>query len=375
MATLQDISRQVSSELARPELVADFANADYTPTATFLRIINAAGRRLERMVDYVPEFRRISKEIVAGQYFVNLPKQLQYIDQIDIENSTSRYQLEPQSDRWMREKFDEPFDNVDVGQPLYWSRWIPDGERFENLVVNGDFASDTSSWTESGGILSWSAGKAKLASSGAGSGMYQEFSPAIDIRGHRLNFSVSTSGNVTNYWVSLWNGATGIIMLPLDTDGLVYIDERMAYFVEQGLQTQEDVDAVVQACDKIAVVMLGDSGAYIEVDNVSINTALSSTGNLLIMPPADAAYTLYVKSKVYTDEMVDLSDTTWWSNRHPDLLVTFVKRQIAVELNRNQTEVSEYDDEIAPQLFEIERCAAAEEQAGGPETIRMGYSL
>jgi hypothetical protein len=50
-----------------------------------------------------------------------------------------------------------------------------------------------------------------------------------------------------------------------------------------------------------------------------------------------------------------------------------VKRQIAVELNRNETERNEYDNELAVQLFEIEKATAAEEQAGGILSTRMGY--
>jgi hypothetical protein len=373
MANLVTIAEQVASELGRPELVVNYASGDYTPTAKFRRIINAANKRLERMVDYEAEFRRIEVEIESGDYFVTLPKEIQYIDSIDIQDSTTRYPMNPRSDLWMRENYDEPFSLVETGRPVDWSRWTPDGTRLVDLIVNGDFSTDTDNWTQDTGTLAWSSGKARLTSAGSGSGMYQTFSPTIDIRGYRLNFNVTTSGSVTSYWVSLWNSATNIVLLPMSTSGLIDIDEQMEYLLEQGIYTQSQVDAVTQTCDRIAVVMLGSNGSYIEVDNISLYTARSSSGNLLVLPPSDDDYTLYVRSRVYADDMVNNNDTTWFSNRHPDLLVTMVKRQIAVELNRNETERNEYDNELAVQLFEIEKATAAEEQAGGILSTRMGY--
>lgn len=374
MADLVTISQQVATELGRPELVTDFAAADYTPTATFLRIINAANKRLERMVDYDAEFRRIEIPVESGDYFLNLPKEVQYIDAIDIETTTDRYTMDARTDRYMRERYAEPFSLVGTGRPVDWARWTADGTRFENVVQNGDFLVDVSDWTQGTGTLSWSAGKAKILSGGSGANMSQTLAD-VDLRGYRLNSNITTTGAVTGYWISLWNGATNIVLQPLSVDGLIDLDERMAYLVEQGIYTQADVDSVMQACDLIAVVMLGGSGTYIEVDNISLTTARSSSGNLLIMPPADGDYSLYVRSRVYADDMVDNNDTTWFSNRHPDVLVTMVKRQIAVELNRNNTERDEYDAELREQIFEIERCRGAEDQAGPPESTRMGYGI
>lgn len=374
MANLVEISEQVASELGRPELVTNYATGDYTPTAMFLRIINAAVKRLERLVDYHAEFRMVPVDVESGQYFVNIPKELAYIDSIDLESTTARYRMEPRSEVWMREFYPEPFASVGTGRPVDWSRWAGTGVRFANILQNGDFTVDVSDWTQGTGTLSWSSGKAKILSSGTSGDMSQALSD-VDLRGYRLNSNISTSGSVTAYWISLWNGVTNIVLRPLSTDGLIDLDERMAYYVEQGLYTQAEVDSVMQACDLIAVVMLGGSGSYIEVENISLTTPESSAGNLLIMPPADAAYTLNIRARVYADYFVNNSDTTWWSNRHPDILVTMVKRQIAVELNRNNTERDEYDAELAPQIFEIEKGMAAEEQAGEPYTGQLGWGL
>lgn len=376
MANLATISRQVATELGRPELCVDFAGGDYTPVARFLRIINAANKRLERMVDYEAEFRRIEIPVEQGDYFLNLPKEVQYIDSMDIEDATTRYRMHMRDDQYMRDFYNEPFADVAQYRPLDWCRWTPEGQQFENLVLNGDFIADTSEWTQDTGTLSWSAGKARLTSAGSGAAMYQEFSPGLDIRGYRLNSNITVSGSgVTNYWISIWNQLSNIVLYPTLTDGLIDIDERMRHFVQQGIYTQAQVDTIVQSCDRIAVVMMGGNNDYIEVDSVALTTARSSPGNLLVLPPADTDYTIFVRSRVYADDMVNNADTTWFSNRHPDILVTMVKRQIAVELNRNNTERDEYDQELRVQIFELERATGAESQSGPPESTTMGYGI
>lgn len=228
MSTLVQIAQAVSTELGRPELVVSWATADYTPTPTLLRMINAAQTRLTDMIDAPFERLRAEIAVAQGDYLITLPQIWQDIDQVDLESTTARTTLVKREERWMRENYTEPFANVDQGIPLDWSRYSP-------------------------------------------------------------------------------------------------------------------------------------------------TTAITNARQLLLLPPADAAYTLCVTGSKCVADFSANSDTSWWSVAKPNILVKMVKRVIAYELNRNRTEVADWDAEIREDIFEIERQQGVEDMAGDIETRRLGY--
>ena len=77
MPTLEDICYAVSTELGRPELVEDYAGADYTPTPTLLRMVKTAHRYLDRFVEQPNEKREVAILVSQGQYMARLPETLQ----------------------------------------------------------------------------------------------------------------------------------------------------------------------------------------------------------------------------------------------------------------------------------------------------------
>lgn len=228
MATLVQIAFAVADELGRPELVTNFNGADYTPTATLLRMINAAQERLDNLVDHPAEELRADLSVVEGDYLVTLPTFLQHIERLDLESSTTRTTLEKRDESWMRANYAEPFADQAEGIPINWSRYTP-------------------------------------------------------------------------------------------------------------------------------------------------TTAITNARQLLIMPPADAAYTLCVTGRKYLTAFASNSDTTWWSVAHPNILIKMVKRTIAYELNRNKTEVEDWDSEIREDVYEIERQQGVEDMAGDIKTRYLGW--
>lgn len=105
------------------------------------------------------------------------------------------------------------------------------------------------------------------------------------------------------------------------------------------------------------------------------DAASATARTILVMPPADVAYTVSVIGSKYVTLPSSNSDESWWSYYKPQLLIKAIKRCIAFELNRNATEVEEYDRDIAMDLFEMVRQTGKEEQGGGPDSIKMGYGL
>lgn len=227
MATLIQISENVARELGRPELVTDFNGGDYTPTATFLRIIKSAHALLDDRGERRDETVVFSASLATGANTIDLTFDMHTILHVDIETTTER--IGPLTERtyeYMRSAYTEPFSDVTPDQPIEWSR-IPRSSTAASADVN----------------------------------------------------------------------------------------------------------------------------------------------QLLLMPPADTSYTVYVIGQKYTALPSSNTDESWWSYYKPFTLVKAIKRQVAFELNRNMTEVQEYDAELALDLFELERQKAMEEQQTGN---RMG---
>lgn len=123
--TLVQVAFAVADELGRPELVTDFGAADYTPTAKLLRLVNAAQRRLDGMIDHPAEELRADVAVVQGDYLLTVPANFQHIERIDLETTTERMTLEKRTEDWMRDNYNEPFADVTEGEPADWCRYTP----------------------------------------------------------------------------------------------------------------------------------------------------------------------------------------------------------------------------------------------------------
>jgi hypothetical protein len=123
--TLVQVAFAVANELGRPELVTNFATADYTPTAMLLRLINAAQDRLDSLIDHPAEELRANVAVVQGDYLVTVPSNFQHIERIDLETTTERLTLEKRTEEWMRLNYAEPFADVEEGEPADWCRYTP----------------------------------------------------------------------------------------------------------------------------------------------------------------------------------------------------------------------------------------------------------
>jgi hypothetical protein len=101
-----------------------------------------------------------------------------------------------------------------------------------------------------------------------------------------------------------------------------------------------------------------------EAKNVVYGTAsIPLTG--IRVRPSDAARTFVVTAVWNTPELVNDTDTSYWTVQHPDLLVLATRRELEVS-KRNSQGVNDFDLAIIEQVRAIRQDIIREEMAGSP---------
>jgi len=95
------------------------------------------------------------------------------------------------------------------------------------------------------------------------------------------------------------------------------------------------------------------------------------TQGLIVMPPADAAYTLEVLGKWYSKALSADADVSVWSVNHPTLLIRAAMREMEIDGFRNQQGTEFLEQELLRQLRQISFNLAAEDATGPAGELRM----
>jgi hypothetical protein len=363
MSTLVEISHQAADELGRPELVADFAGGDYTPTTKFLRIINDAHRHLDRRQwhDNLEQTRRVA--LAAGEWSIAAPSDLRFVTRIDLEDSDGKITpaggLKQRDIKWLRDLYGERFDLVATGPPVYWAR----GGSASNIVpfaqAIGDFADVDHSFFRISYLSgeSWSLNDGVLEKSATGSGYLTSTSLVVSL------------GNVTA-------DSTVIVAYDAGAGSILYDVDTLTPSFSNSLSGSGTAEVSIPAGSSYLLLSASSEGG-ISVSSVSFEQSVEVPSLTIpwftCLPRADKAYTAVIHGAYWARRMLENTDETWWSAQHPDILVPAIKRQVASALNRNQTEVNEYDQVIEQALYDLEVDAALEDVTGDPESLRFGY--
>lgn len=373
MSTLVEISEHVAEELGRPELVADWNGGDYTPTNKFRRIINRAHRRLDRAYSVPRELSEYTEAVTAGDYTLDAPDEMRFVTRIDLVDSDGNIVpekgLKLRRLAWLRDKYGEEFDQVDQAQPEFWARGIGTGltsQLCSDPTFSNPLADGVSGMTEiddlSDGVF---AANDRWCYGAFVGGAYQ-----FSARSHVEDIQVSAS------WDAGETQPTTISVLAYDSiSGNTYEGYGSANPDaapgNPGVAATVTVTFDVNACITAFAFQYTASTPTIDYfyvygrDGGSIEHSA-----IVILPPADASYTAHIYGGMYTERMVENADVTWWSDRHPEILELAIKRQVAKDLNRNQTEVNEYDMDILSAIDDIETDAALEDQNYCPAAER-----
>jgi hypothetical protein len=378
MSTCVQISEAVADELGRPELVVDWNGADYTPTARFLRMINRAHRDLDRMYKHDFPMEVFDLALAQGEWKLALPDGVRYIHRIDLEDSAGN--LVPQGGLklrdlgWLRDLYGELFDQVGEGQPLYWARAVGDYavdpvDAVEGIVdTDEDYATWTGppveppdEWFSLNDTFSYDGGAKWDGVSAAAFLGYQ--------------FPEPQQVFVSECTISFENTGGGTWMFTIGTD-----DE----IVDSATGTDDGEQSVTLYGGDEVIPGLGISYANIDIQpgdaflvtsityKFSVEAPVSAgvETDIITMPPADQAYTAHVYASVYAEAMVSNTDVTWWSDKYPEILELAIKRRVALDLNRNKTEIRDYDEDIERAVLDLEIDAAHEDQHSASETER-----
>jgi hypothetical protein len=95
------------------------------------------------------------------------------------------------------------------------------------------------------------------------------------------------------------------------------------------------------------------------------------TDVVMIMPPADMAYTVEVLARWRYHELSDDDDVSFWSMAEPDILVAATKVQLELNKHRNETGQMQFEKYCLAELKRLEHELASENAAGPPERFRM----
>ena len=80
---------------------------------------------------------------------------------------------------------------------------------------------------------------------------------------------------------------------------------------------------------------------------------------IIFMPPSDGDYTIEVVGHFYNPNFSADTDTTFWSERHPDLLLMAVMRQLEI-FQRNTAGVNDWTISIGESVIGIDMDGVAE---------------
>lgn len=385
-----EISEAVARELARPELVTDFNGGDFTPTSEFLHLINKAHLHLDRLNDHENDAITSRMSLSSGAFGIALPEHVKYIRRIDLEDSTGNIVplggLTRVDIAWLRDRFGQQFDLESPGEPKYWARnGVRVVEQSSNGILNGEFSQGLLHWRtlpidirpdgdspyESvEGTPSVSGGQLILNKNGgypeAPDAVYQIFDEQPEGRVLSIEVDSIESGVFLYVYLRLTEGgdienSTAAGSLIISTSGT------------HTLEATGDFNTIT------LLVGGNEQDKTVVIEQVSIDLDISVSSDptegldIVTMPPADRDYTAVIHHTQYATAMSANGDESWWSAHHPDVLELSIKRQIARDINRNQTEVREYDSDLVVALDDLNAYASREEHTGPLVTYRLGW--
>lgn len=100
--------------------------------------------------------------------------------------------------------------------------------------------------------------------------------------------------------------------------------------------------------------------------------AILQPADLLFMPPSSESITMEVLGGAYAYEMREDSDVSWWSDRHPEILVRAARMQLEIDRHRNSTGVKDFVEMLLADVKSIYHEQVAERTAGPPSRFRSG---
>lgn len=112
----------------------------------------------------------------------------------------------------------------------------------------------------------------------------------------------------------------------------------------------------------------------VSIDTIQMAKRQFQSANPIVISPApdkDAVAT--IEGGFYSRTPTDPGDTTWWMDRHPDIVVDYTIAEIENLYHRNASGYRDMLSALAPKIAAVKNSVLMEEQSGADETTRLGY--
>jgi len=327
------------------------------------------------------------EEVPSGAYAMALPEGMRFPNRISFRDAEGAavpgWEVEQVSLADFHQRYGTEYSLVPPGQPAHWTRaqMVLEESQSELLRAPGflhevegytaieaaDEAPDEAPWCLSEvfeglgvwGVLSGAVGNNVLIA---------QYIPGGVVSGV-VGLRVSYDGGITadcyrlRIHAAVLDTEAGTYAIVDSTDWEFFGEDGGVLLIQDTLTHTAPWDLlIIEADNALEEVFWETLHTRINDANASLRKTQEIQHDILFLPPAREALHALVEGGNWCDEAINDLDITWWSGEHPDLLILAVKRQIAIDLNRNQTEVNEYAAVIEEGLFDLVANEAVAEQ-------------
>lgn len=315
--------------------------------------INEGVRVLDEILPWPGSYRREELDLDSGEYSISVPRLRSIEKAIAVldSDSDSTYELRLRTLKELYTAYKEPFENVDAGCPVFIARGaveqITTALLGAELVENGDFSDGTTGWTVG---TDWSlSGSSMVVAAGADTVerlLMRELSERIVGSTAKVvinvTFTATPVSETNRLWFDIGSTNLGVIQLGSITSS-----------------GEHEIDVFIDEIDFVAV----RAGVDFEgsVSEISIkNRVLDSQPPVLVLPPADANYTVYLYGNFWSETLEENTDTNYWAANYPGLVLLAAAVWHEVTL-RNMSGANDWRKELDRRLLLLDNDAAQED--------------
>jgi len=325
--TLLGMRTLLVKETGKYHLVTDYENADYGDEGADF-YINAGQRRIDDLFAFKKDACWFYNVLAIGKTLVTLPS-ARYVEEVWIEDRDSprtRRKLTHKDEAWMRENYATLPDSANTsGDPLYWAPVTV------GLPPN-QYATHTARITA-----------ATQANPCVITCVAHGFSNADTVYINNVVGMTELNGN--SYTVANKTADTFELSATDSSAYTEYVSGGNAA-TSADLAKVEDYDALI-------------------FGNHYLTTGVK------IMPPPDTEITVETLAKVFSTELVNDTDVSFWSWNYPDVLLLAAKIEIEANIHVNYERVNAMNSVLLDKLKQIYYNLISEQRAGEPKEYRM----
>jgi len=366
---LVQLSRLLVEQSGLQDLVEDAAGGDYSPNSALLSnsayFLNAGLRLINRRWESSGTKRRFIHNLAAGSYAFSVPH-LDAAKFIDYSDGVTRKRLTYVLPHQLREMYPEPYDIVESDTPMFWT--YNEGRSTSSVPILADGGlttapteTNTNITSDAGAALMYAAPNTWFAfpsaawayssstqtnsyipnANGAYMGRYvgQDYESGVSITivaetvaqsiGVAVGYFNGTSFTAIDSSSTLLTGSGTVSFTPSITWNCLYIMAASAGTFSTPAGTLNFIP-VADGQGSISSVY-ATVGQFQDIDDLRD----TDDKQIIIMPRPDAAYTYQLFGDFKTANLSADTDSNWWTENHPELVIRGARVQLELDGHRN----------------------------------------